>query len=114
VSERGEKQIAEIMASEAAAGAEAILKQSAEQCFVFGEGHHAVANITGRKNAIFAAQASGAATVIGDGDNGGKIDNGTARCGIRIMTRHDMLLQTAQQRGKAGTTAESHHSDPVH
>ena len=71
--ERGEKQIAEIVADEASASMEAILKKTAKQRFILGKRDHAVANIAGGKNAIFAAQTAGAAAVIGDGDDCGEV-----------------------------------------
>ena len=74
--ERGQEKIAEIVADEAAAGVKAILKEAAEQGFVLRERDHAVANVAGRKDAIFAAQAAGAAAVVGDGDDGGEVRDG--------------------------------------
>ena len=72
VRQRGEKQIAEIVADEAAAGVKAILEEAAEQSFVLRERDHAVANVAGRQDAVFAAQAAGTAAVVGDGDDGGE------------------------------------------
>ena len=107
VGERGEKEIAEVVADESAAGVKAILKEAAEQGFVFGERDHAVANVAGRKNAIFAAQAAGAAAVIGDGDDGGEIGDRALGAGVFVVAAHDEFFQAAQQRGKSGAAAES-------
>ena len=95
VGERGKKQIAKIVAGQPASGAETILEQSAEQRFVFGQRHHAIANVAGRKDTIFAAQAAGAATVIGDGDDCGQIDDGPLRGRVWIVARNDMQFQSA-------------------
>src|SRR5271163_3965984 len=70
VRECREEEIAEIVADEAVASFETVLKEAAEQSFVFGESHHAIADIAGRKYAVFAAQAAGGAAVVGDGDDG--------------------------------------------
>ena len=73
VSESGEEEIAEIVADESAAGVKAILEEAAEESFVLAESDHAIADVAGRKDAIFAAQAAGTAAVVGDGDDGGEI-----------------------------------------
>src|ERR1700722_2324899 len=82
VSKGGEKQVAEIVADEAAAGVEAILEEPAEKSFVLAESDHAIANVTRRKDAVFAAQAAGAATVIGGGGDGGGAGGGEFAGGL--------------------------------
>src|SRR5712692_2030800 len=52
--ERGEEKIAEIVAGEAATCVEAVLEQAAEKGFVLRKSHHAIANIAGREDAVFA------------------------------------------------------------
>jgi len=99
------------VSSESAAGAEAILEQAAEQRLVFGERHHAVANIARGKNAIFTAQAAGTAAVVGHGDDRGEIHDGPLRGGIRIMAWDDVQLKSAKNRGEAGAAAESNHAN---
>ena len=79
VGERGEKKIAETVAGKPAPGGKAILKKFAEQVFVLRKRDHAIADIAGRENAVFAAQAAGTAAVVGDGDDGGEIGDGMAR-----------------------------------
>ena len=78
--ERGEKQISEAVARERlpAAHREAVLKQPPEQVLVLRKRHHAVANVAGRENAVFAAQAAGAAAIVGDSDDCRKIGDGAA------------------------------------
>ena len=49
----------------------AVLEELGEQRFVFGERDHAIADVARRQDVEFAAQASGAAAVVGDGDDGG-------------------------------------------
>ena len=105
VSERGEEEIAEIVADEAAAGVEAILEEAAEKSFVLAESDHAVADVAGRKDAIFAAQAAGAAAVVGDGDDGGEAGDGMLGFDF-VAAAGDEILEAAQQRGKAGAAAE--------
>ena len=93
VGERGKKEIAEVVADQAASGVETILEQAAEQGFVLGKRDHAIANIARGKNAIFAAQAAGAAAVIGDGDDGGEIRNGRSAFGFLSSPRTTCSLR---------------------
>ncbi len=106
VGERCEEEIAEVVASEAAAGVKAILEEASEKGFVLTEGDHAVANIAWRKDAIFAAQAAGAAAVVGDGNDGREAGDRVFACDFVAATRNE-IFQTAQQRGKTRTAAES-------
>jgi hypothetical protein len=105
--EGGKEEITEIVSGETTAGVKAILKETAEQGFVLGERDHAIADVAGGEHAIFAAEAAGAATVIGDGDDGGKIRDGPFRRGMLIAAADNMFLQTAEQRGETGAAAES-------
>ena len=54
--ERGEEKISEVVAGQAAAGVKAVLKQAAQQRFIFGKRDHAVADIAGREEAVLAPQ----------------------------------------------------------
>ena len=107
MSERGEEKITEIMTDEAAAGVETILEEATEKRFVFGKSDHAIANVAGREDAIFTSQAAGAAAVIGDGNDGGKVGDGTVEGGTIVATADDVLLKAAQQGGQASATAKS-------
>ena len=109
----GKKQIAEVVACEPAAGAETILKKPAEQRFILGKRHHAIANVSRGQNTILATQTAGTSTVVGDGDDGGKINDGTLRGRIRIVARNNVLLQPAKKRGETGTAAKSNHANPA-
>ena len=108
VRERGKKKIAEIVADQAAAGMKAVLEEPAEQRFILRKRDHAVANVAGRKNAILAAQAAGAAAVIGDGDDGSKIGDGMFGAGVFVRCGEmTMFFQAAKESGEAGAAAES-------
>jgi hypothetical protein len=63
------------VASETASRGEAVLKKGSEEVLVCREGYHAVAYVTGRQDAVLAAEAAGAAAVIGDGDYRGEVCN---------------------------------------
>lgn len=99
------------MAHETTSGVEAVLKKPREEGFVFGQGDHAVANVTGRQHTIFAAQTPGAAAVVGDGDDRGEVGDGTLRSGQLIATAHDVFFQATEQRGKAGAAAEGNDAE---
>src|SRR6266481_6951081 len=107
VRESCEEKIAEIVADEAASRVKTILEQSAEKGFIFRKRHHAIADVAGREDAILAAQAAGAAAVIGDGDDGGKISDGALGAGVLVGAADDVVLEAAKQRGQSGAAAES-------
>ncbi len=94
----GEEEVAEAVAFEAASGFEAVLKQARDQAFVFGERHHAVANIAGWEHVELAAQAAGTAAVVGDGHHRSELQ--LAFGGL------DVALQPSQQSGKAGSATD--------
>ena len=68
--ERGEKEIAQIVAAQSVAAGKAVIEELGEKLFVLGERHQAVADVAGRKNAEIAPQAAGTAALVGDGDDG--------------------------------------------
>jgi hypothetical protein len=106
VRQRGEEQIAEVVADEAATGVKAVLKEAAEKGFVLAESDHAVADVAGWEDAIFAAQAAGTAAVVGDGDDGGEAGDRVLGFDF-VAAAGDEILEAAQQSGKAGAAAES-------
>ena len=108
--ERRQEQISKIVANQTVPGAEPILKQPAQQRFVFRERDHAVADIPRGQDAVFAAQPAGTASVVGDGDDGGEIHDGTLACWIRIVARRDVELKTAKEGGQSGAAAERDHT----
>ena len=111
MSERGEEKIAKIVADQTAAGVEAVLEEAAEKRFIFRKGDHAVANVARRENAILAAQAAGAAAVIGDGDDGSKIGDGVFGAGVFAGARNDKFLEAAEQSGEASASAEGYDAE---
>jgi hypothetical protein len=104
----GQKKITKIVADQSATGVKAILKEPSEQGFVFGKRHHAIANVAGREDAVLAAQTPGAATVIGDGNNGGEIGDRAVRMSGLIFAANDVFFKTTQQGGQTGTAAQGH------
>src|ERR1700675_3007850 len=99
VGERSEKKIAKIVADQSAAGVKTVLEKAAEQRFILGKRDHAIANISRRQNAIFTAQAPGAAAIVRHRDDGRQIRNGALGVGILIAAADDVLLQSAKERG---------------
>jgi hypothetical protein len=85
---------------------EAILEQAAEQRFILRQCDQAIADIARRQNAIFAAQPARAAAIVGDGDDGRKVGDGKAS-EVMAPPSH-VLLQAAQQRGKARASTDGH------
>src|SRR5882672_5192068 len=108
---RGEEKVAEVVADEAAASVEAVLKEPAEQRFIFRKSDHAISNVAGRENTILAAQAAGAAAVIGDGDDRSKVGDGMLARGMFIGAADYMFLEAAEKCRKAGAAAESDNAE---
>ena len=104
--ESGEEEVAEIVADETAASVEAILEEAAEKCFILAESDHAVADVAGRQDAIFATQAAGAAAVVGDGDDGGEAGDWMFGSDF-VAATGDEIFEAAQESGKSGAAAES-------
>src|SRR5882672_3080113 len=111
MSERGQEKIAEVVADQTATSVEAVLKEAAEQSFIFRKRDHAVANVAGREDAILAAQAAGAAAVIGDGDDRGEVGDGMLWRGVLIGAANDMFLEAAEKGRKAGAAAKSDNAE---
>ena len=111
VRESGEKEIAEIVADEPAAGVKTILKQASKQRLIFREGYHAIANVARRKDAIFAAKTPGTAAVIGDRNNGRKVGYRAVRIGMLVAAAYDVLLKPAQKSGQSGASAKSYDAE---
>ena len=108
LSEGGDEEVAEVVALEGVAGAEAVIEELGQQVFFFAEGDHAVAQVAGREHVEVFAQAAGGAAVVGDGDDGGQVgdlDGGAGRAGDS-----DVAAQAAQQRGEAGAAADGDHA----
>jgi len=98
--EGGEEEIAEAVAFEAAV-MEAVLEEACEQELVLGERDHAVADVAGGEHVEFFAEAAGGATVIGDGDDGGKVADEAGKVrGVRVR----MGIGVAEGNGVGGAT----------
>src|SRR5215472_15850688 len=103
---RRKEKVAEAVAGQTAAGLETVLKQPAQQRFVFRECHHAVANVAGRQDLVLAAQASGAAPIVGNSNDGREIGNRSFARRQAHRTANDVFAQAAQQCRKPGATAQ--------
>ena len=110
--ERRQEQISKIVANQTVPGAEPILKQPAQQRFVFGERDHAVADIPRGEDAVFAAQPAGAAPVVRDGDDGSEVDDGPLARWIRVVARCNVELEAAEKGGEAGAAAKRYDTNP--
>src|SRR6185295_6686825 len=73
--EGGEEQVAEGVAGQGAVG-EAVLEEPPHQRLVVGQGHEAVADVTGRQDAELAPQPAGRASVVRDGHDRGELHRG--------------------------------------
>src|SRR5712664_2092153 len=107
MSERGQEKIAEVVADQTATSVEAVLKEAAEQSFIFRKRDHAVADVAGREDTILAAQAAGAAAVIGDGDNRGKVGDGMLGRSVLIGATNYMFFEPTEKCREARAAAES-------
>ena len=87
-----DEEVAEGVALEPVAGAEAVLEEARHEGFGLGEGGHALADVAGGDHTEVLAQASGGTPVIGHGDNGGEVAG--------------VLLESAEQHGKPGSAAD--------
>jgi len=92
------------MAAQAGAGMETILKKPAQQGFILGQSHHAIAKVTGWQDAVFATQAPRTAAIIRDGYYRGKIPYRVV--GIPLLVRSSVSFQAAQQCGKSRAAAD--------
>ena len=107
--QRGHKEVAEVVAFERVAAAEAVGEELGQQVLFFAERHHAVAQVAGRQHVEVLAQAAGGAAVVGHRDHGGQVGD-QARLGGWLAGRGNVPAQSAQQRGKAGAAADGHYA----
>ncbi len=113
LSERGHKQVAEVVPLKRVAGAEAVGEELRQQVFFFAERDHAVAQVAGGQHVEVLAQAAGGAAIVGDGDHRGEIGD-CARIGSGLRRGRHVPAQAAQQRGEAGAAADGHHAQRAH
>lgn len=105
VGESSEKEVAEVVATKTAAHVKPVLKQAAQESFVFRERHHAVADVARGKDAILPAQAAGASAIVGDGDNRGQVGNRAFQSWMRITAANDVFPQATQQSRESSASA---------
>src|SRR5207253_2127144 len=107
VGHRGEEDVAEGVTLERRLGGEAIVEEAREQLFLVGEGDDAVADVAGRRHPELFAQDTRAAAFIGDGDDRRELRHRPRPLGV------DVLLQTAEESGKAGSAADRNDVEAV-
>jgi hypothetical protein len=86
-----------------------ILEQATQQGLVLGKSDHAIANVPGRKNAVFTTKPAGAPAVIGDGDYGRQIANWLSYIAGIVATSRNEFLQTSQKSGESCASAKRDH-----
>ena len=89
----------------------AVLKQTAEQRFVFRERNHAIPDVAWREDTVFPAKTPGTATVIGDGHNGGEIGDRAVRIRMFVAAADNVLLEPTEKSGKPSPSAESNNAE---
>jgi hypothetical protein len=109
LSQRNQKQIAKIVSAEPVASAEPMREKLHQQIFFLAQRNHAIAQVSRGQHVEVFAQAAGRATVVGYGDNRGKVcDQRRLRAGLAGHTH--VTSQTTQQRGKPGAAADGYYS----
>ena len=103
------KRLPKLWPLSASPAAEAMVEEPGQQGFFFAEGHHAVAQVAGGQHVEVLAQAAGGAAVVGDGDHGGQVGDGSRADG-GLAGSSDVAPQTAQQRGKARAASDGDHA----
>ena len=103
LTERGQEQIAHAVAAQAAAHVKTKLKRAGDGRIFVRERGDTTANIAGGKNAVVAAEAAGAAAVIGDGDDGSEFGN---REVARLAGNGSEIAKAVQDGGKSSAAAE--------
>ncbi len=111
--ERRQEEVAEIVAAQATADMKTILKEAAQQRFILRKCHHAIADVAWRKYAIFPAEASGAAAVVGDRDDGSKVSDRPFERRMLIAAANDVFFQTAEQCGKTGASSQRDNAQAI-
>src|ERR1051326_4230848 len=91
------------MPAKVAFASKAITEKTRQECRVFRERDHAVANVSGRKHLQFIAKTPGAATVLRDGDDPRETFNPD-----RFLGLADETLETGEQGRQPGATANGY------
>ncbi len=107
--EGGDEEVAEVMAAQFGALAEAVTEELGDEALIFGESDHAVAQISRRQHVEIAAEAAAGATVVGDGDYRSEVGNDGSRDGLGEQAGgvRDAELKAAQESGEACSSADS-------
>ena len=102
---RGDEEVAEVVAFEVAF-VETVAEEAGDEALVFGERHHAVAEVAGGQHIEIPAEPAAGAAIVGDGDHRGEIgDQGLGgRLGKQAGVR-DTQLEATQEGGEAGSPA---------
>ena len=106
--ERGDEEVAEAVAFQFAAGAEAMAEETGDEALVFREGDHAVAEVPGGEHIEVAAEAAAGAAIVGDGNHRGEVGD-EGRAGGRREESNSVgnaELEATQERGEACSTAD--------
>jgi len=75
LAERGEKKIAHAVSAQAPTNVKTKLKRAGDGRIFIRKCGDATANIAGRKDAVIATEAAGAAAIVGDGNDGSEFGN---------------------------------------
>jgi hypothetical protein len=107
--EGGDEEVAEVVAFERFALAEAVVEEAGEQVFFSTEGDHAVAEVAGGEHVEVLAETAGGAAIVSDGDQGGEVGDG-GRCGVRTCESY-MFAETVKKRREAGASTEGNDAE---
>jgi hypothetical protein len=110
--EGGDEKVAEVVAFEFAAGAEAVLEEAGDEPLVLGERDHAVTEVAGGEHFEVLTETSARAAVVGDGDDGGEVaDPDTSGVfgiekGAGAGVGDDVVFESTEKSGQAGAAAD--------
>ena len=110
-SQRGQEQIAEAVSLEAASALKAVLEEPGHQGLVFRKCHHAVADVTRRKDLEIATQPPGAAAIVGDGHDRGYVDDRRQRTVTGLGRGPRVPLESIEEGGESGASADAHNPE---
>ena len=91
------------MPFQTAAAGEAVLKEPGQERGVFAEGDHAIANVARRQHVELAAEASGAAAIVGHSNDRGDVDDG--RCAFGGT---GVVFEAVEYVGESGAAADGY------
>ena len=109
--ERGQEEVAEIVADQAASSVKSILKKTAKKGLIFRECHHAIADVARGKDTVLAAKTSRAAAVIRNGNDGREFRDWPIRIGVLVAASDDIFLEAPQKGRKSGASSKRYNSE---